>query len=65
MEKYLTELEELLLLQDNYLKRLIELGLCLENSGEHDNAFKVYKKGIESVEKVRMAISGTMLGLLD
>lgn len=65
MDKCLTELEDLLQLQDNYLKRLIELGLYFENSGNHDQAFHVYKTGLNKAENVKTAISGAMLGLFD
>ncbi len=65
MDKHLTELEDLLQLQDSYLKRLIELGLCLENSGDHEKAFRVYKTGLDKAATVKSAITGAMLGLFD
>lgn len=65
MENHLSELEDLLTLQDNYLKRLIELGLRLENNGNHEQAFSVYKTGLNKTENVKSAISGAMIGLLD
>ncbi|HOW31863.1 MAG TPA: hypothetical protein PLP88_09860 [Bacteroidales bacterium] len=65
MDQHFAELEELLLLQDSYLKRIIELGLYLENKGDSQQAFKVYKTGLTKTDQVKTAIAGAMLGLLD
>jgi len=65
MDAHLLELDELLSVQERYLENLIKLGLMLENSGQHQKAFEVYKKGLEKTERAKTVISGTMLGLLD
>lgn len=65
MEEYHTELENLLLLQESWLDRLIDLGLNLEYRGEQDQAFRVYKAGLEKADRARAVLSGTMAGLLD
>ena len=59
------ELEKLLSLQESYFDNLIKLGLLLENSGQYQKAFDVYKKGIEKAENAKIILSVTMLGLLD
>ena len=65
MENGFVELENLLTVQESYLENLIKLGLLLENSGQHQKAFDVYKKGLANAEKAVNTIQGTMLGLLD
>ncbi len=65
MENGFVELENLLTVQESYLENLIKLGLLFENSGQHQKAFDVYKKGLENAEKAVNTIQGTMLGLLD
>lgn len=65
MNKKISELEELLTQQENYFDNLIDLGLLLENSGQLEKAFEVYKKGISKAEKAKIDISATMLGLID
>jgi Tfp pilus assembly protein PilF len=59
------ELEKVLMMQESYFENLIELGLYFENSGQHQKAFDIYKKGVEKAEKAKSALLGTMLGLLD
>ncbi len=65
MDNGFVELENLLSVQESYLENLIKLGLLLENSGQHQKAFDVYKKGLANAEKAVNTIQGTMLGLLD
>jgi hypothetical protein len=65
MEAYQSELENLLSMQEYYFEKLVDLGLCLENSGHPDKAFDIYKKALASAEKSKLTISGTMLGLID
>jgi hypothetical protein len=59
------ELEKVVRQQESYFENLIELGLMLENSGQPQKAFDIYKKGVEIAEKAKSALMGTMLGLLD
>ena len=65
MDNELSELEELLSLQESYFDNLIKLGLLFENSGQPEKAFDIYKEGIKKAEKAQLTLSGTMLGLLD
>jgi len=61
----LYELENLLSIQESYFENLIKLGLIFENSGLHQKAFDLYKKGIENAEKAKKNLEGTMLGLFE
>ena len=65
MERDINELEKLLSMQESYFENLIELGLIFENSGNPQKAFDTYQKGLEKAEKAKLALSGTMLGLLE
>ena len=65
MNKDLSELEQIISMQESYFENLIKLGLLLENSGEHQKAFDVYKQGIKKAEKASTDESYAMLGLLD
>ncbi len=62
---HLIELEKVICQQESYFENLIELGMMFENSGQHQKAFDIYKKGVEKAEKAKSALLGTMLGLLD
>ena len=63
-DTYLSELEELLSLQESYFDNLIKMGVILENAGHRQKAFDIYKKGIEKAEKAKTELSYTILGLL-
>ena len=65
MKNELSELEQIISMQESYFENLIKLGLILENSGQHQKAFDVYKQGIKKAEKASTELSYTMLGLLD
>jgi predicted transcriptional regulator len=65
MGKDLSELEQIISMQESYFENLIKLGLLLENSGQHQKVFDVYRKGIKKAEKANTDLSYTMLGLLD
>ena len=63
-DTYLSELEELLSLQESYFDNLIKMGIILENAGQRQKAFDIYKKGLEKAERAKTELSYTMLGLL-
>lgn len=65
MEAELLKMEKIQLMHDRYIERLINLGLELEKAGEVDKAFDLYKKGLEKIDKAKMYISWTMMGLLE
>ncbi|MEI6122061.1 MAG: hypothetical protein WCQ95_00395 [Bacteroidota bacterium] len=65
METDLLKNEKSLSIQESYFDNLLELGLMFQNSGNHQKAFEVYKKGIERAELGKTDIVETMLGLLE
>ena len=65
MDIYLKDLEDLLYLQENYFDTLIKMGLMLENYGERQMAFDIYKKGLEKAKKAETDLSYTMLELME
>ena len=65
MDKDLSELEQIISMQESHFENLIRLGLLFENSGEHKKAMDIYQQGIKKVEKASIDLSYTMLAVLD
>lgn len=65
MDANLSEQENLLNIQENYFKNLLELGISLEKSGQHQKAIDVFKKGIENAENAKGDFLGSMMFLVE
>lgn len=63
MDKKLTELEKIISMQESYFENLIKLGLLIENSGQTERAFDIYKPNIMKADKANHELSFAMLGL--
>jgi hypothetical protein len=65
MKETNAELENLLELQDEHQRKVIEAGTELENSGRQDDALKLYQMGIRKARETEDVLTAMILGLLD